>query len=283
MSSENILSQHLDEAASYIQGIIGPRTFSLGLVLGSGLNPLADSIEDPIVIPFGDVPHMQVSTAEGHKGQFVCGTLSGKSVLAMQGRLHAYEGYSSTQVAFPIWLMQRLGVPAMCTTNAAGGINEQYRPGDFCVMRDHINLTGRNPIANPDAAALAERFFSMTDCYDPALRATALRVAEERGIRAHEGVYLGLLGPSFETPAEIRAFRVLGADTVAMSVVEEVIAARHVGMRVLGISLVSNMAAGIGAVDGAGGASPSGEEVMVLAKTREKQFELLIRGIVETL
>lgn len=283
MASENVLAKQLDEAASYLRSIIGARSLDVGIVLGSGLNPLADEIDDALVVPFKDVPHMQVSTAEGHRSQFVFGTLQGKSVVAMQGRLHAYEGYSSIQIAFPIWLMQRLGVPVLITTNAAGGINETYHEGDFCVMGDHINFMGRNPIANADAAGLSERFFSMTDCYDPKLRKLALRVAAERGIAAHEGVYLGLLGPSFETPAEIRAFRVMGADTVAMSVVEEVIAARHVGMRVLGISLVSNMAAGIGAVDGVGGVSPTGEEVMVLAKTREKQFELLIRGIVEAL
>ena len=198
----------------------------------------------------------------------------------MQGRLHAYEGNSAQEVAFPIWLMARLGIEQMITTNAAGGINESYREGDFCIMADQINMTGRNPVAAPEAAELAERFFSMTDSFDPGLRALAHESAREGDVRVQEGVYLGLLGPSFETPAEIRAFRSWGADTVAMSVCEEVIAARHLGMKVLGISLVSNMAAGVGSVDGVGGASPNGEEVMDCAKMREGDFKRLITGIV---
>lgn len=271
--TQNMLASHLDEAAAIIRGRLGSFRPRVALVLGSGLNPLAEEIEGPIRIPYADVPHMKTSTAEGHVGRFVAGALSGVRVIAMQGRLHGYEGYSAVEVAFPVWLMRRLGATTLVTTNAAGGIDESFSPGDFCVMSDHINLTGRNPIANADAAGMAERFFSMTGAYDPVLRAVALDVAARAGIAAREGVYLGLLGPSFETPAEIRAFRALGADTVAMSVCEEVIAARHSGMRVLGISLVSNMAAGIE------GASPTGAEVMDVAKTRESQFSTLIRGI----
>lgn len=245
----------------------------VGLILGSGLGPLAEQIADPVYIPFGDVPGMGVSTASGHVGRFVAGTLGGKSVLAMQGRLHGYEGYTAQQVAFPVWLMARLGIATLVTTNAAGAINESYAVGDFCLMTDQLNFTGRNPVTGTEPDAMAPRFFSMLDAYDPDLRALARQVADELSVSVQEGVYLGLLGPSFETPAEIRMFRRWGADTVAMSVCEEVIAARHVGLRVLGISLVSNMACGVE------GANPSDEEVHEVAQTRERDFCRLIEGI----
>ena len=276
----NVLAEALSGAEAYMRAQMGERKPKIGIILGSGLNPMGNRIDDALYIPYDEVPLMKVSTAEGHVGRFVCGTLEGVEVLAMQGRLHAYEGNSSEEVAFPVWLMARLGVEVLITTNAAGGINESYHVGDFCIMSDHINFTGRNPVASPDAAALGGRFFSMTDAYDPELRAIGKRVAAERGVRVQEGVYLGLLGPSFESPAEIRAFRAWGADTVAMSVCEEVIAARQMKMRVMGISLVSNMAAGVGAVDGVGGADPNGFEVMEAAAKAERDFEALVRGIV---
>ncbi len=247
----------------------------IGLILGSGLGPLAEQIADPVYIPFGDVPDMGVSTASGHVGRFVAGTLGGKSVLAMQGRLHGYEGYTAQQVAFPVWLMARLGIATLVTTNAAGAINESYAVGDFCLMTDQLNFTGRNPVTGTEPDAMAPRFFSMLDAYDPDLRTLARQVADELSVSVQEGVYLGLLGPSFETPAEIRMFRRWGADTVAMSVCEEVIAARHVGLRVLGISLVSNMACGVE------GANPSDEEVHEVAQTRERDFCRLIEGILQ--
>ncbi|MDO4183531.1 MAG: purine-nucleoside phosphorylase [Coriobacteriia bacterium] len=272
--SENMLVARLDEAQAYMEAQLQGRKPAIGIILGSGLNPFAEEIADPLYVPFTDVPHMKMSTATGHVGRFVCGRVGERMVLAMQGRLHAYEGNSSIEVAFPVWLMARLGVKVLITTNAAGGINESYRVGDFCLMKDHINFTGRNPVASPEAAGLAERFFSMTDAYDPALRALAKEVAARENVRVQEGVYLGLLGPSFESPAEIRAFRAWGADTVAMSVCEEVIAARQMGVRVLGISLVSNPAAGVE------GASPNGEEVMEAARNAEANFSRLISGIV---
>ena len=216
---------------------------------------------------------MGVSTANGHVGRFVAGTLGDRRVLAMQGRLHGYEGYTAQEVAFPVWLMAALGADMLITTNAAGAINEGCRVGDFCIMTDQLNFTGRNPITGTEPDAMAPRFFSMLDAYDPALRQLARQTAEALAIPVQEGVYLGLLGPSFETPAEIRMFRSWGADTVAMSVCEEVIAARHVGLRVLGISLVSNMACGVE------GASPSDEEVHEVAQTREADFCRLIEGI----
>ena len=275
MSADNVLKANLEEAAGVLRERLDNREPVVGIVLGSGLGPLAEQIENAVIVPFGEIPHMKRSTATGHKGRFVCGELGGKTVLAMQGRLHGYEGNSPQEVAFPIWLMHLLGVRALITTNAAGAINESYAPGEFCIMSDHINFTGRNPIVGTEPDGIAFRFFSMKDAYDPELRAVAHRVALERGVAVQEGVYLGLLGPSFETPAEIRAFRAWGADTVAMSVCEEVIAARHVGMRVLGISLVSNMACGVE------GASPSDVEVFEVAKEVEPKFCRLIEGIVE--
>lgn len=276
-SSECELERNIDESVRVLKRYLGDRRPEVALILGSGLGPLAGRIEDAAYIPFADVPHMKTSTATSHVGQFVCGPLAGKQVIALQGRLHGYEGYTAQEVAYPVWLMQRLGATTLITTNAAGAINETYAVGDFCLMADHINFTGRNPIVGTDPDKLAPRFFSMLDAYDPDIRALAKQVAKDNGVTLHEGIYLGLLGPSFETPAEIRMFRTLGADTVAMSVVEEVIAARHVGMRVCGISLVSNMACGIE------GASPSDDEVLDVAKTREAHFRALVEGIVAAL
>lgn len=277
MLERNILDDNLTLSAYLLQQRLEGRRPEVGLILGSGLNPLANEIKNAVCIPYVEVPYMNASTAESHVGRFVCGDLGGKCVLAMQGRLHGYEGNSAQEVAYPVWLMARLGIESLITTNAAGAINESYQVGDFCIMQDQINFTGRNPIAAPDPANLSDRFFSMMDAFDPSLRLLAQSVADDYGIRVRQGVYLGLLGPSFETPAEIRMFRVWGADTVAMSVVEEVIAARHVGLRVLGISLVSNMACGVE------GASPNGIEVLDVAKTRESDFARLVTGVVERL
>ncbi len=274
MSEENVLKENLHEAASRLHALIGGRKPEIGIILGSGLGPLAEQVEDAVVVPFEQIPHMKKSTATGHVGQFVCGMLAGKCVLIMQGRLHGYEGNTPQEVAFPVWVMHELGIGTLITTNAAGAINESYSVGDFCVMVDHINFTGRNPIAGAEPDGIAFRFFSMKDAYDPQLRALAQSVAEREGIKLQAGVYLGLLGPSFETPAEIRMFSRWGADTVAMSVCEEVIAARHVGMRVLGISLCSNMACGIE------GASPSDEEVFEVAKRKQPDFCRLVTEIV---
>ena len=273
-NTHNVLDARLDESCHVLQEKLQGRMPRVGIILGSGLGPLAEDIQDAVYVPFAEVPFMKTSTASSHVGRFVCGTFAEKCVIAMQGRLHGYEGNEAWEVAYPVWLMQRLGVSILITTNAAGAINESFNVGDFCLMEDHINLTGRNPIVGTDPDGIAPRFVPMKDAYDPELRSVARLVAQKRGIALQEGVYLGLLGPSFETPAEIRAFRILGADTVAMSVVEEVIAARHVGMRVLGISLVSNMACGIE------GASPNDDEVLDVAKTRETDFISLVEGIV---
>ncbi len=273
----NLLKSRLEASQKVLLEKLGSLKPEIGIILGSGLGPLADHIQDALYIPFEEVPYMKTATASSHVGRFVCGTLSGKNVIAMQGRLHGYEGNEAWEVAYPVWLMHLLGVKILITTNAAGAINESYQVGDFCLMQDHINLTGRNPIVGTDPDEIAPRFVPMKDAYDLALRQIAKAVADDLSISIQEGIYLGLLGPSFETPAEIRAFRVLGADTVAMSVVEEVIAARHVGIEVLGISLVSNMACGIE------GASPCDDEVLDVAKSKEADFVSLIKGIVSRL
>lgn len=271
--SKLTLCDKLTVATRFLKTKLGFIQPEVGLILGTGQNFLASSVENPLAIPYSDVPFMRNCTAQGHVGQFVFGTLGGKSVMIMQGRIHAYEGASAEEVAFGVWLMSKLGVRTLITTNAAGALNESYKPGDFCVMTDHINMTGRNPLANTETTTLGERFISMKDCYDTTLRAYALSVASKHDISLHKAVYLGLLGPSFETPAEIRLFQQFGADTVAMSVIEEVIAARQAGMRVLGISLVSNMACGIN------DASPSDDDIREVAQRHEKSFETLVTGV----
>ncbi|WP_165059958.1 purine-nucleoside phosphorylase [Adlercreutzia sp. ZJ154] len=269
------LVEKLRESESVLRDKLGDYSPEIAVVLGSGLGPLAQRIEDAIFIPFADVPHMKTSTATSHVGRFVAGILGGKRVICMQGRLHGYEGNTAQEVAYPIWLMGAIGAQTLITTNAAGAINESYEVGDFCIMKDHINFTGRNPVAGASPNNIASRFFSMYEAYDLKLRKLGLSVASELGIPVHEGVYLGLLGPSFETAAEIRAFRTWGADTVAMSVCEEVIAARHIGMRVFGMSMCTNMACGIE------GANPTDEEVLEIAKHREADFCLFIQTLLQ--
>ena len=209
LPKENLLDARLETSHKVLKERLGFYQPKIGIILGSGLGPLAECIQDAVYVPFAEVPFMKTSTASSHVGRFVCGTLAGKCVLAMQGRLHGYEGNEAWEVAYPVWLMHRLGIETLITTNAAGAINESYRVGDFCIMEDHINLTGRNPLVGTDPNGMAPRFAPMNDAYDPNLRTVAKAVAEKLSIRVQEGVYLGLLGPSFETPAEIRAFRSL--------------------------------------------------------------------------
>jgi len=272
-----MLKSNLKQASQLLATCLGERKPRIGIILGSGFNYFADEIENAVTIPFNEIPGMKKSTAAGHVGQFVCGNLADEEIFCMQGRLHGYEGYSSQDVAYPVWLMACLGIKMLLITNAAGAINESYAVGEFCIISDHINFTGRNPIADAQAAALSNRHFSMTDAYNRELRLLAQRVAAEEKIPVHEGVYLGLLGPSFETPAEIKAFRTWGADAVGMSTVEEVIAARHADIKVLGISLMTNMAAGIQ------GASPTAEEVIEVTQRCKNDSSRLIQGIIATL
>ncbi|MCJ8011147.1 purine-nucleoside phosphorylase [Paenibacillus sp. KQZ6P-2] len=234
----------IQEAAAYIQGKTEIKP-EVGLILGSGLGILADLIQDGISIPYQDIPHFPVSTVEGHEGELLLGTIEGRAVVMMKGRFHMYEGYGPEVTAFPVRVMKELGVQSLLVTNAAGGVNTSYEPGDLMLISDHLNLTGKNPLIGPNDAALGVRFPDMSEAYSCRLRSLLKDTAESKGIHVQEGVYAGLLGPTYETPAEIRMLRTLGADAVGMSTVSETIVARHAGLEVLGISCISNMAAGI--------------------------------------
>ncbi|CAM4281189.1 purine-nucleoside phosphorylase [Paenibacillus macerans] len=232
------------DAADYIRSRAA-HTPKVGLILGSGLGVLADRIEQPVTIAYKDIPYFPQSTVEGHAGELLIGTIQGTAVVLMKGRFHMYEGYGPELTAFPVRVMKELGVSTLLVTNAAGGVNTSYSPGDLMLISDHINLTGKNPLIGPNDGELGPRFPDMSQAYSRRLRETARQVAGEKGVPLQEGVYAGLLGPSYETPAEIRMLHTLGADAVGMSTVSEVIVARHAGLEVLGISCISNMAAGI--------------------------------------
>ncbi|MEK3869452.1 MULTISPECIES: purine-nucleoside phosphorylase [unclassified Paenibacillus] len=232
------------DAADYIRSRAA-HTPKVGLILGSGLGVLADRIEQPVTIAYKDIPYFPQSTVEGHAGELLIGTVQGTAVVLMKGRFHMYEGYGPELTAFPVRVMKELGVSTLLVTNAAGGVNTSYSPGDLMLISDHINLTGKNPLIGPNDGELGPRFPDMSQAYSRRLRETARQVAGEKGVPLQEGVYAGLLGPSYETPAEIRMLHTLGADAVGMSTVSEVIVARHAGLEVLGISCISNMAAGI--------------------------------------
>jgi purine-nucleoside phosphorylase len=218
---------------------------TIGLVLGSGLGGFADELSDFTRIPYADIPSFPRSTAVGHAGQMVIGKVGEVAVAAMQGRVHLYEGYSANEVAFPTRVFGRMGVRALILTNAAGGINLEYKQGALVVITDHINLQGHNPLVGPNDDRFGPRFPDMTQAYSKPYRETALRAARKLGKTVYHGVYAALLGPNYETPAEIRYLRAIGADLVGMSTIPEVIAARHMGLKVLAISCVTNMAAGI--------------------------------------
>ncbi|UJL44768.1 purine-nucleoside phosphorylase [Virgibacillus sp. NKC19-16] len=234
----------INEASEYIQKKISDKP-TIGLILGSGLGVLGEEIDNPVIIPYNDIPHFPVSTVAGHKGQLVIGTLEGKQVLAMQGRFHYYEGYSMQQVTFPVRVMKQLGIDSIIVTNAAGGINVGFDPGDLMIITDHINNMGGNPLIGKNNDELGVRFPDMSQVYDKEYIHRAQAAANELGIEVQKGVYVGNTGPTYETPAEIKMLRTLGGDAVGMSTVPEVMAAGHAGLRVLGISCISNMAAGI--------------------------------------
>ncbi|ADI26217.1 purine-nucleoside phosphorylase [Geobacillus sp. G4] len=236
--------QAIEKTAGHLRPLM-PTPPEIGLILGSGLGVLADEIEEAVRIPYEDIPGFPVSTVEGHAGRLVYGRLEGATVVAMQGRFHYYEGYSLQEVTFPVRVMKALGVRELIVTNAAGGINERFQPGDFMIISDHINLLGTNPLIGPNDPELGPRFPDMTEAYSRRLRELAKETAARLGVRVHEGVYVANTGPSYETPAEIRMIRTLGGDAVGMSTVPEVIVARHGGIEVLGISCISNMAAGM--------------------------------------
>jgi purine-nucleoside phosphorylase len=234
----------LESAARVVSEISGLRP-RIAIVLGSGLGTLADSAQVDTRIAYRDIPFMPVSTAPGHAGTLLLGSLDGCPVAMLSGRAHLYEGYRVDQVVFAVRLMRRLGAETLIVTNAAGGVNTDFHPGQLMLISDHINLSGQNPLVGPPDPRLGVRFPDMSNAYDPALRALARGAAADVELTLVEGVYMGLLGPNYETPAEIRMIRTLGADAVGMSTVLEVIAAHHMGMRVLGISCITNLAAGI--------------------------------------
>jgi len=230
----------VDKAAKEIRKKIGKREPKIGIVLGSGLGKLADSIENPISIPYTSVPGFPKATAIGHKGNFIVGTLGGKEVIAMQGRLHYYEGYGMDTVVLPIRTMIRLGIDTLLVSNAAGGMNRKFKVGDLMLIRDHINLIP-NPLIGPNIDELGPRFPDMTCPYDLALQRKMTSIAKKEGIPIHKGVYVSTTGPTYETPAEYTYFGKIGADAVGMSTTPEVIVARHAGVRVLGMSVITDV------------------------------------------
>ncbi|WP_110927541.1 purine-nucleoside phosphorylase [Bacillus massiliglaciei] len=233
-----------ERAAAYIKGKLDTVP-EIGLILGSGLGVLADEIQNPVAIPYEEIPEFPVSTVAGHAGRLVIGELSGKRVIAMQGRFHFYEGYTMDKVTFPVRVMKLLGVEKLIVTNAAGSVNESFTPGDLMIITDHINCMGANPLIGSNDERFGPRFPDMSEAYNKEMRMLAKDIADAQGLDVKEGVYVGNSGPTYETPSEVKMARILGGDAVGMSTVPEVIVARHSGIKVLGISCITNMAAGI--------------------------------------
>lgn len=266
------IERNIQEAVNYIRSKTGKRP-RIGLILGSGLGGYGDTISDAVYIPYGEIPHFPISTVEGHKGRFVLND----TVICMQGRFHYYEGYSMEEVTFPIRVMKLLGVESIIITNAAGGVNEAFAGGTLMLITDHINFMGSNPLIGRNMDSFGTRFPDMSYAYNKDYQRLAIETAEELGIPLEQGVYIGFTGPSFETPAEIRMARIIGGDAVGMSTVPEVIAANHSGIRVLGISCITNPAAGV--VD-----KPlNHEEVQEAANKVQKDFTRLIQRLVDKL
>jgi purine-nucleoside phosphorylase len=267
------LRRHIEESVHFIteRTRIVPQ---IGIILGTGLGKLVDDVEIDRVIPYEEIPHFPVSTVETHKGNLVLGMLSGKPVVVMQGRFHYYEGYTLQQVTFPVRVMKGLGVKVLIVSNAAGGLNRNMRRGDLMVITDHINLLGDNPLRGPNDPKLGPRFPDMSQVYDPELRELALQIGLEHGIYLHQGVYVALPGPSLETPAEYRFLIRIGADAVGMSTVPEVIVAKHAGLRVFGISCITDLA-----IEGVV-APLSFEEVVQAANEAQPKLTLIIRELV---
>lgn len=236
--------QKIIEASNYIQSKIKTKP-KIGIVLGSGLGIYADHIQNKVIIPFNEIPHFQKTTVEGHEGRLIYGEVKGVPVIALQGRVHAYEGHPMEDIVLPVRAMGLAGIEILFTTNASGGINEKWSPGDLAIIDDHINLSGRNPLVGPNMAELGPRFPDMTRAYDPELSNVLKEVGKRHKVDMKNGVYVSVLGPTYETPAEIRMLRVMGADMVGMSTVPEVIAANHLGIKVAGVACITNHAAGI--------------------------------------
>jgi purine-nucleoside phosphorylase len=254
----------------------------VGLILGSGLNPLAEAVEDHAAIPYGDIPHVPVATVEGHIGRLILGQLEGQAVVVMQGRAHYYEGYSMAEVTFPVRVMQILGIETLIVTNAAGGINPGFQAGDVMLITDHINLigmSGLNPLRGPNLDEFGPRFPDMSQPSDAQLQELTKQVASSADVPLREGVYVCLAGPSFETPADLRFLRLIGADAVGMSTVPEVTVARHGGTRVLGCSGISN----VPPIEGTLPVETTHEEVLEAGQTLVPRLETIIRGVLRAL
>jgi purine-nucleoside phosphorylase len=281
MAYDWITLDQIEKAAEFIRTRTRHQP-SVGLILGSGLGPLAEEIQEADHIPFNEIPHFPVSTVYGHNGRLVIGHLEGQVVLAMQGRAHYYEGYSMAQVTLPIRAMQALGIQVLIVTNAAGGLDLEWQAGDLMLITDHINMIGMmgaNPLRGPNLDDFGPRFPDMSQAYDPELQRIAREVAEQAGILLHEGVYTGLAGPSFETPAELRFLRSIGTDAVGMSTVTEVTVARHGGTRVMGISGISNIVI----YDPSAGEVASHEEVLEAGQRIVPKLSTIIKGTLRRL
>lgn len=235
------LYEEVQEAAEFIKNKAGQSQLEFGLILGSGLGGLADSVEGATALDFSEIPNFPQSTVEGHKGRLVLGTLAGRNVAVMQGRVHVYEGYPLSRITLPVRVMKALGAHSLIVTNAAGGIHTRFHPGDLMLINDHLNMMGDNPLIGPNDERLGIRFPPMSAAYDRDYRFFAHKVAREEGITLKEGIYCALTGPAYETPAEVRYLERIGADAVGMSTVPEVLVARHSGMKVLGISSITNV------------------------------------------
>jgi purine-nucleoside phosphorylase len=271
------MMEQVQEAVAAIRNRIGDRTPMVGLILGSGLGGWADRLEDPIRIDYADLPHFPRSHVVGHAGRLVIGTAQGNTCVAMQGRVHMYEGHSAATVAFPARVLIALGARTLIVTNAAGGLRPEWPPGTLMLIRDHIDMLRDHPLRGPNDDRLGTRFPDMTRAYAPELRAIAKEVARARGVALEEGVYVAMPGPTYETPAEVRMLQILGADATGMSTVPEVIVAAHMGARVVGISCITNKAAGIT------GEPLSHDEVTATAARVREMFEGLVDGIVAKL
>ena len=266
------------ESADALQAKLGGFRPKVAMILGSGLGYLGDLVEDAVVVPYGEIPHFKHSTAPGHKGQLVFGRLAGQPVAVMQGRVHHYEGYSYEEVSYGVRVLRLLGCDTLFVTNAAGGVNWKFQAGDLMLITDHIKIFMESPLWGENIPEFGPRFPDASYLYTPRLQEVARNVAKAQGMDLKEGVYMYFPGPSYETPAEIRAIRVLGADLVGMSTVPEVLAAGHAGMEVLGFSLVSNAAAGI-----VEGATLSEQEVLDAAAAAKERFSQLICDCVEAM
>lgn len=271
-----VTRSEIEAAAQYVRAHTRHHP-EFGIVLGSGLAALAEAVEAPDIIPFHEIPNFPVSSVQGHSGRLVIGKLEGQSVLVMQGRVHFYEGYSMSQVTLPIRMMKWLGIHTVILTNAAGGVNQSFKAGEVMLITDHINLigmAGQNPLRGPNDESFGPRFPDMSQPYDRGLRELALKVAAAQQLTLRQGVYICLAGPSFESPADVRFLRMIGADAVGMSTVPETVVARHAGMRVLGLSGISNTLSGDG-----DGLQTTHEEVLEAGRVLVPRMMTVIRGV----